>query len=143
MADRSDTTTGAAAQMARPLLAYRCPAGFDTAEALCRAFRDMLGRAAPRHALRRLGAEEAVPPLRDHDLFIALQARRETETRLTGRLEWQASDGGAPVTGPEVSLDSSDAALSPGMYADFLRGLWEVSAPPPLGGPAPASDTGE
>jgi len=131
MADRTDTTT----QMDRPLLAYRCPAGFDTAEALCHAFREMLGRSAPRHALRRIAPDDAVPPLRDHDLFIALHARLATPYRLTGRLDWQTGDGGARVEGPDVSLDSSDAAVSPGMYDDFLRALWEVSAPPALAGP--------
>ncbi|WP_422028855.1 hypothetical protein [Roseovarius sp.] len=135
MADRSDTSDNG--QMARPLLAYRCPTGFDTAEDLCRAFRELLGRAAPGHALRRIGPGEAMPPLRDHDLFITLGANRTGDTRLTGWLDWQEGPDGRPTRGPDVSLDSSDAPLSPGMYADFLRGLWEVSAPPPLGGPTP------
>lgn len=136
MAETSDTPPEPAAQMGRPLLAYRCPTGFETADALCDAFRAVLGRAAPGHALRRLAPGDAAPPLRDQDLVIALAARRVSDRHLTARLDWQAGDGAATVTGPELSLSSSDAAPGPSDFEAFLQGLWTISAPPALGGPA-------
>lgn len=124
------------AQVARPLLAYRCPAGFDAAEELCRAFRTLLGEAAPGHALRRLGDSEPVPALRDSDLYVALAAERRGAHSLTARIEWREGKDAESVTGPEISLDSSDTALRPSMYPGFLRELWSLSAPPALGDPA-------
>ena len=136
MAEDSKNAAEGAAQMARPLLAYRCPAGFDTAEELCRAFRTLLGEAAPGHALRRLGEEEAMPALRDSDLYVALAAERHGAQSLTARIEWREGTDTETVTGPEISLDSSDTALRPSMYPGFLRELWSLSAPPALGDPA-------
>ena len=136
MAEDSKNAAEGPAQMARPLLAYRCPAGFDATEELCRAFRTLLGEAAPGHALRRLGDSEPVPALRDSDLYVALAAERHGAHSLTARIEWREGTDNETVTGPEISLDSSDTALRPSMYPGFLRELWSLSAPPALGDPA-------
>lgn len=137
MANETVTTDEGTAQMARPLLAYRCPAGFDTTDELCRAFGTLLGATAPRHALRRIRPDQAIPPLRPEDIFVALHAQRRGEHSLSGQLEWRDGTSETTVTGPEVRLDSSDTELSPAMYGGFLRDLWELGAPPALGGRLP------
>lgn len=124
-------------QMARPLLAYQCPTGFDTAPDLCRAFGDLLGEKAPGHALRRLSPDEETPALRPADLLVRLAARMEGEHRLSAHIAWQEGGAAAPVAGPEVTLESSDAPLAPSMYAGFLQDLWHLAAPPALTGTDP------
>lgn len=135
MADETRTETGEPGQMARPLLAYRCAAGVDTATDLCRAFGALLGQVAPGHALRPLQPEEAAPALRPRDVLVTLQAEKTSAYRLTAQIAWQEGPDAAPQTGPEVSLDSSDAPLGPAMYPDFLRDLWRLGAPASLSAP--------
>lgn len=135
MADDTKSKAGDPAQMARPLLAYRCVADGDIADALCRAFGELLGQKAPGHALRRLSPDEAAPALREGDLLLTLHAGKLSAYSLSARLEWQDGPARPADTGPDVSLEGSDAPLAPAMYPGFLRDLWHLGAPPALTGP--------
>lgn len=110
-------------QMARPLLAYRCPTGFAAAEDVCRAFQKALGDAAPGHALRRVAKGEDAPELREGDLFLELHANQAGEQGLTGHVEWRRAGEDESTPGPVLRIDVMDAAPGPSTYDHFVQDL--------------------
>ncbi|WP_150297395.1 hypothetical protein [Salipiger aestuarii] len=105
---------------ARPLVLLSCPA--EAPEALCRSLTQALTRAATGQIVRQAPVD--APALRPGDTAVTLDVTRHGPAALSGRLDWQGTDGGGD--GAVLRLDVMDAGLEAIDYDDFTRDLLRV-----------------